>query len=72
MIATGNPYSWAGEPAAIKGLITAIVLAALGIFTGQTTAIDGSETIALAVVGFVVPLIQGLWTRRSVTPVLGS
>lgn len=61
--------TWNGEPAALKGLITAVVLGILGIYTGQTTAIDGTSAVALAIVGFAVPLVQGYWTRRSVSAV---
>lgn len=60
---------WAGEPATLKALIVGVVTSALGIYTGATTAIDGGNAIALAVVPLVVAGIQGLWTRYSVRPV---
>lgn len=60
---------YSGEPAAIKGLVVSIVLTICAIVTGQTTTIDGSNAISLALVTFIVPLVQAYWTRQSTTAV---
>lgn len=57
--------SWYGEPAALKGLLGTVLTVALALVNGQT---DTNSAI-LTVLTVLVPLLTGLWTRRSVTPV---
>lgn len=60
-------FNWKFEPAVWKGIITAVVSAALIWGVDLTEWGDKLQQTA-DVIGVLLPLIAGLWIRQSVTP----
>lgn len=64
-----TPGSLKYEPALVRGAVVAVLNAVLALIAGNTTALDATETIVLAIVGVVFPLVQAKLTRDKVIPV---
>lgn len=54
------------EPAALRGVVVALVTLAASLGVVQTQDIDGVAEVLLPTVLFVVPLLQAVWTRTAV------
>lgn len=72
IVSSESNKTWYGEPAALKGLLGTILTVALALLNGETTAADGLLDVLNNVSIVLVPILTGLWTRQSVTPVASS
>lgn len=60
-------FNWKFEPAVWKGIIAALVSAAL-IWGVDLTEWGDKLSQTADVIGVLIPLLAGLWIRQSVTP----
>lgn len=54
------------EPAALRGVVVALLTLAASLGIVQTQEVDGVAEVLLPVISFALPLLQAVWTRTAV------
>lgn len=54
------------EPAVLRGVVTALLALAAALGFAATDEIKGAAEALIPIAAFLIPLVQSIWTRRSV------